>query len=214
MSDAGYGVPAGYDEDHVGGFDTTGQAHDLWYATSAVNDCLVLCLSICMLITHFAVLSLLVAGVLFDVLFNLHKFLRFEQRDPFQEKMRREDIFHTDWDRFAHAEYNRLAQEEEDEGDYLGGSGGVGGGYGEHSAMDVDGGSGGGGAAVGAGGVPGGVEDLDDEDDDVGGAGGNGGGLGGRRTSWTVMHDEESDEDEDEDEALLGNRLVQRRQKH
>ncbi|RYG69770.1 hypothetical protein EON64_01920 [archaeon] len=51
--------------------------------------------------------------MLFDVLFNLHKFLRFEARDPFQEKLRREDVFHTDWDRFAHMEYTRLAQEEE-----------------------------------------------------------------------------------------------------
>jgi hypothetical protein len=48
------------------------------------------------------------------VLFNLHKFLRFESREPFQEKIRREDIFHSDWDRFAHSEYNRLAQEEDD----------------------------------------------------------------------------------------------------
>jgi hypothetical protein len=52
--------------------------------------------------------------VLFEVLFNLHKFMRFESRDPFQEKLRREDIAHTDWDRFAHMEYNRLAQEEEE----------------------------------------------------------------------------------------------------
>ena len=40
--------------------------------------------------------------------------MRFESRDPFQEKLRREDIFHTDWDRYAHMEYNRLAQEEEE----------------------------------------------------------------------------------------------------
>jgi hypothetical protein len=53
-------------------------------------------------------------GVLFDVLFNLRKFMRFESRDPFQEKLRREDIFHTDWDRYAHIEYNRLAQEDDD----------------------------------------------------------------------------------------------------
>lgn len=54
-----------------------------------------------------------ISGVLFDVLFNLHKFLRFEQRDPFQEKLRREDGFHCDWDRFAHHEYHRLSYEEE-----------------------------------------------------------------------------------------------------
>ena len=40
--------------------------------------------------------------------------MRFESRDPFQEKLRREDIFHTDWDRYAHIEYNRLAQEDDD----------------------------------------------------------------------------------------------------
>lgn len=56
----------------------------------------------------------MISGVLYDVLFNLHKFMRFESRDPFQEKLRREDIFHTDWDRYAHVEYNRLAQEEEE----------------------------------------------------------------------------------------------------
>ncbi len=55
----------------------------------------------------------MISGVLFDVLFNLHKFMRFETRDPFQEKLRREDVYHSDWDRFAHIEYNRLAQEEE-----------------------------------------------------------------------------------------------------
>lgn len=54
------------------------------------------------------------SGVLFDALFNLHKFMRFETRDPFQEKQRREDIFENDWDRFAHLEYHRLAAEEEE----------------------------------------------------------------------------------------------------
>lgn len=54
------------------------------------------------------------SGVLFDALFNLHKFLRFETRDPFQEKQRREDIFDNDWDRFAQLEYHRLAAEEEE----------------------------------------------------------------------------------------------------
>ncbi|KAJ1427044.1 hypothetical protein B484DRAFT_330142 [Ochromonadaceae sp. CCMP2298] len=53
----------------------------------------------------------LICGVLFDILFNLHKFMRFETRDPFQEKLRREDVHRSDWDRFAHVEYNRLAQE-------------------------------------------------------------------------------------------------------
>lgn len=54
------------------------------------------------------------SGVLFDALFNLHKFMRFETRDPFQEKQKREDIFENDWDRFAHLEYHRLAAEEEE----------------------------------------------------------------------------------------------------
>eukprot|EP00596_Hydrurales_sp_CCMP1899_P001008 CAMPEP_0119051740 /NCGR_PEP_ID=MMETSP1177-20130426/73263_1 /TAXON_ID=2985 /ORGANISM="Ochromonas sp, Strain CCMP1899" /LENGTH=293 /DNA_ID=CAMNT_0007031057 /DNA_START=1273 /DNA_END=2151 /DNA_ORIENTATION=+ len=54
-----------------------------------------------------------VSGVLFDVLFNLHKFLRFETRDPFQEKQKRDDIFTSDWDRYAYMEYHRLASEEE-----------------------------------------------------------------------------------------------------
>jgi hypothetical protein len=54
------------------------------------------------------------SGVLFDALFNLHKFMRFETRDPFQEKQKRDDMFDSDWDRFAHLEYHRLAAEEEE----------------------------------------------------------------------------------------------------
>ena len=53
------------------------------------------------------------SGIIFDLLFNLNKFLRFEMRDPFQEKLKREDGFNNDWDRFAHYEYHRLAAEEE-----------------------------------------------------------------------------------------------------
>lgn len=56
-------------------------------------------------------------GLLFDVLFNLHKFMRFEMRDPFAEKQKREDPFDTDWDRFAYYEYHRLALEEEGDGE-------------------------------------------------------------------------------------------------
>ncbi len=41
----------------------------------------------------------MISGVLFDILFNLHKFMRFETRDPFQEKVRREDVLRSDWDR-------------------------------------------------------------------------------------------------------------------
>lgn len=58
------------------------------------------------------------SGTLFDCLFNLHKFLRFESRDPFSEKIKREDPFSNDWDRFSHSEYQRLAQEEEYAGAY------------------------------------------------------------------------------------------------
>ena len=54
-----------------------------------------------------------VSGVLFDILFNLNKFMRFESRDPFQERARRDDPFDCDWDRFANFEYHRLAAEEE-----------------------------------------------------------------------------------------------------
>jgi len=54
-----------------------------------------------------------VAGALFDALFNLNKYLLFEQRDPFVERQKREDEFESDWDRFACIDYNRLAMEEE-----------------------------------------------------------------------------------------------------
>jgi len=54
-----------------------------------------------------------VSGALFDALFNLNKYLMFEQRDPFVERQKREDEFETDWDRFACIDYNRLALEEE-----------------------------------------------------------------------------------------------------
>jgi len=59
-----------------------------------------------------------VSGSLFDALFNLNKYLQFEQRDPFMERQKREDNFDSDWDRFAFLDYNRLALEEEgrDEG--------------------------------------------------------------------------------------------------
>lgn len=173
---------------------------------------------------------MILVGVLFDVLFNLHKFLRFEARDPFQEKIRREDIFHSDWDRFAHAEYNRLAQEEEDESEGMGS-----GGY-HDGNMDVDLGLSQGshgshhhqGDEDGAHGRVHGVDDEDDDDDEdldvrrslnnEGGGNKRGGrarsnsngGGGSNNDNWSVMNDEESDEEEEDDEALLGNRLVQR----
>ncbi|KAL9183981.1 hypothetical protein ACHAXT_002067 [Thalassiosira profunda] len=54
-----------------------------------------------------------VSGALFDALFNVNKYVMFEQRDPFMERQKREDEFDTDWDRFACIDYNRLAMEEE-----------------------------------------------------------------------------------------------------
>jgi serine/threonine-protein phosphatase 2A regulatory subunit B'' len=54
-----------------------------------------------------------VSGALFDALFNVNKYVMFEQRDPFLERQKREDEFATDWDRFAYIDYNRLAMEEE-----------------------------------------------------------------------------------------------------
>ena len=54
-----------------------------------------------------------VSGALFDALFNVNKYVMFEQRDPFLERQKREDEFETDWDRFACIDYNRLAMEEE-----------------------------------------------------------------------------------------------------
>lgn len=48
--------------------------------------------------------------------------MRFETRDPFQEKIKREDAFNCDWDRYAHLEYTRLSQEEEDGNGYSVGS--------------------------------------------------------------------------------------------
>ena len=37
-----------------------------------------------------------VAGIVFDALFNLDKFIQFEQRDPFAERQKRDDPFDTD----------------------------------------------------------------------------------------------------------------------
>ena len=54
-----------------------------------------------------------VSGALFDALFNLNKYMLFEQRDPFAERQKREDEFECDWDRFACIDYRRLSLEEE-----------------------------------------------------------------------------------------------------
>lgn len=54
------------------------------------------------------------AGVLFNILFNLHKFLAFEHRDPFLIRAEQESN-QSEWDRFAQQEYDILAAEEEQE---------------------------------------------------------------------------------------------------
>lgn len=55
------------------------------------------------------------AGTLFNVLFNLNKFVAFETRDPFTVRQEREEAASgaTEWERFARSEYLRLAVEEE-----------------------------------------------------------------------------------------------------
>jgi serine/threonine-protein phosphatase 2A regulatory subunit B'' len=118
------------------------------------------------------------AGTLFNILFNLNKFVAFETRDPFLARAEREDAAAAgggcggssstngaspvasaggpgyvgpagagDWDRFARAEYVRLAMEEEGDGvgGGVGGLGGGGGGPGD----DDDGPDGPGGGAGG-----------------------------------------------------------------
>ena len=55
-----------------------------------------------------------VSGVFFNCLLNLNKFIAYEQRDPFTMKHEQtENPDFSDWDRFAIAEYVRLAMEEE-----------------------------------------------------------------------------------------------------
>ncbi|GAB4813663.1 hypothetical protein N2152v2_000709 [Parachlorella kessleri] len=53
------------------------------------------------------------AGTLFNVLFNLNKFIAFETRDPFVVRQEREESGLSEWDRFARTEYVRLAVEED-----------------------------------------------------------------------------------------------------
>jgi len=54
-----------------------------------------------------------ISGMLFNVLFNLNKFIAFEQRDPFIIRQQHEQPGLSDWDRYAINEYSRLAQAEE-----------------------------------------------------------------------------------------------------
>ncbi|XP_008804277.1 serine/threonine protein phosphatase 2A regulatory subunit B''beta-like isoform X1 [Phoenix dactylifera] len=64
------------------------------------------------------------SGNVFNILFNLNKFMAFETRDPFLIRQEREEPTLTEWDRFAHREYIRLSMEEEAE-DASNGSGDV-----------------------------------------------------------------------------------------
>ncbi|KAK9691709.1 hypothetical protein RND81_09G213800 [Saponaria officinalis] len=53
------------------------------------------------------------SGCVFNILFNLNKFMAFETRDPFLIRQERENPTLTEWDRFAHREYIRLSMEED-----------------------------------------------------------------------------------------------------
>ncbi|KAK8506870.1 hypothetical protein V6N12_000439 [Hibiscus sabdariffa] len=53
------------------------------------------------------------SGNVFNILFNLNKFMAFESRDPFLIRQERENPTLTEWDRFAHREYIRLSMEED-----------------------------------------------------------------------------------------------------
>ncbi|KAJ4722736.1 Serine/threonine-protein phosphatase 2A regulatory subunit B'' subunit alpha [Melia azedarach] len=64
------------------------------------------------------------SGNVFNILFNLNKFIAFESRDPFLIRQERENPTLTEWDRFAHREYIRLSMEEDAE-DVSNGSGDI-----------------------------------------------------------------------------------------
>eukprot|EP00756_Hemistasia_phaeocysticola_P029165 Hpha_TRINITY_DN16212_c1_g3::TRINITY_DN16212_c1_g3_i1::g.13095::m.13095/K11583/PPP2R3; serine/threonine-protein phosphatase 2A regulatory subunit B'' len=51
------------------------------------------------------------SGNLFNALFNLNKFIAFEQRDPFVTHAEKQLPEKTDWDRFAKVEYERMSLE-------------------------------------------------------------------------------------------------------
>ncbi|MQL86355.1 hypothetical protein Taro_018892 [Colocasia esculenta] len=77
--------------------------------------------------SHFALRDLKnskLSGNVFNILFNLNKFMAFETRDPFLIRQERENPTLTEWDRFAHREYIRLSMEEDGE-DASNGSGDV-----------------------------------------------------------------------------------------
>eukprot|EP01059_Diplonema_ambulator_P030801 TRINITY_DN5427_c0_g2_i1.p1 TRINITY_DN5427_c0_g2~~TRINITY_DN5427_c0_g2_i1.p1 ORF type:complete len:693 (+),score=151.57 TRINITY_DN5427_c0_g2_i1:33-2111(+) len=51
------------------------------------------------------------SGNFFNALFNLTKFIAFEQRDPFMAHAEKQLPEKTDWDRFAKVEYDRMSHE-------------------------------------------------------------------------------------------------------
>ncbi|CAA7022309.1 unnamed protein product [Microthlaspi erraticum] len=53
------------------------------------------------------------SGNVFNILFNLNKFMAFETRDPFLIRQERANPTWSEWDRFAHREYIRLSMEED-----------------------------------------------------------------------------------------------------
>ncbi|XVF28586.1 hypothetical protein REPUB_Repub15cG0042600 [Reevesia pubescens] len=53
------------------------------------------------------------SGNVFNILFNLNKFIASESRDPFLIRQERENPTLTEWDHFAHREYIRLSMEED-----------------------------------------------------------------------------------------------------
>ncbi len=55
-----------------------------------------------------------ISGMLFNILFNLNKFIAFEQRDPHYVRQQHENPHLTEWDRFAAIEYARMASAEEE----------------------------------------------------------------------------------------------------
>lgn len=64
------------------------------------------------------------SGHVFNILFNLNKFIAFENRDPFLIRQERENPTLTEWDRFAYREYIRLSMEDDAE-DASNGSGDI-----------------------------------------------------------------------------------------
>ena len=63
------------------------------------------------------------SGIFFNVLFNLNKFIAYENRDPFAIQQDRLNLAEklSDWDKFARIEYDKMASEdgEGDDAEYF-----------------------------------------------------------------------------------------------